>query len=65
MTNSDIRELTNEELTLAVEKQRREILDMRIKNRMGQLEKPSGISLARKDLARLLTEQTVRAGQAQ
>lgn len=61
MKPAEIREMTGEELNLAVRKHRQEILDLRLQGQTGQLENTARVRQAKKDLARLLTEQTARA----
>ncbi|MDD3153325.1 MAG: 50S ribosomal protein L29 [Victivallaceae bacterium] len=61
MTNKDIRELTDAELSGKVEALRREKLNLKIQSRTGQLEKTAQVRNVRRDIARLLTEQAVRA----
>ena len=61
MKSAEIREMTGEELTLAVRKHRQEILDLRLQGQTGQLENTARVRQAKKDLARLLTEETARA----
>ena len=56
-----IREMTAEELVRAVEEHRREALNLRLQAQTGQLENTARVRLARRDLARLLTEQAARA----
>lgn len=60
MKPSEIREFTDEELDVAVNRHRREIMDLRIQSQTGQLEDTARIRLARRELARLLTEKTNR-----
>lgn len=61
MKPAEICEMTGEELNLAVRKHRQEILDLRLQGQTGQLENTARVRQAKKDLARLLTEQTARA----
>ncbi len=60
MKAKDIREKTNEELDLDIEKCRREIFDLRLKFQTNQLEDTSRIRNLRKDVARIETEKTAR-----
>lgn len=64
MKPAEIRELTDEELELSVRDHRREILDLRLQAQTGQTENTTRIRVARKDLARLLTEANARAARA-
>ncbi len=64
MKPADIREMTDEELAMSERTHRREILDLRLQAQTGQTDNTARIRLAKKDLARLLTERnrrTVRA----
>lgn len=63
MKSADIRELTEEELSRAIEDNRREVLNLRLQAQTGQLENTARVRLVRRDIARLLTEQSARAGQ--
>ncbi|NMA20074.1 MAG: 50S ribosomal protein L29 [Lentisphaerae bacterium] len=60
MKPAEIREKTNEELDLEIEKCRKEIFDLRLKFQTNQLEDTSRIRLLRKDIARMETEKTAR-----
>ena len=60
MKASDIRELTPLELTKQLNDSRRELLNCRIKQKTGQLENTARIRQVRREIARLLTELTVR-----
>lgn len=60
MKATEIREKTNEEIVLEIEKCRREIFDLRLKFQTNQLEDTSRIRLLRKDVARFETEKTAR-----
>lgn len=56
----DIAKLTDEELTAKVAEMRREKLNLKIQSRTGQLEKTARVKELRRDIARCLTEETVR-----
>lgn len=60
MKASAIQELTDIELVQAVETGRREILNLRLQAQTGQLENTARITQVRRDVARMLTEQTAR-----
>jgi len=60
MTNSEIREYTAVELERALEETRREVFNLRMQLQTGQLENTARIRQARRDVARLMTEQTGR-----
>ena len=55
MKVSEIRKLNNEEIQTKVIETKKELLNLRIKNATGSLEKPSKINELRKDVARMLT----------
>ena len=61
MKAAQIRELTNEELTKALEDCKREAFNLRMQQQTGQLENTGRIRELRRDVARLETEKTVRA----
>jgi len=52
---SEIRKLKNEEIETKVKETKKELLNLRIKNATGSLEKPSKIREMKKDVARMLT----------
>ena len=53
--NSEIRELTNEEITKKIEECKEELFNLRFSQATGNLEKPSRISELRKEIARMKT----------
>ena len=55
MKATDLRNMTKNELKSKQVSLKEELMDLRFKARMGKLEKPSRISQARKDIARILT----------
>lgn len=55
MKINELRKLSTEELTAKVAETKRELLDLRIKNATGALEKPSKIRELKKDVARMKT----------
>lgn len=55
MKVSEIRKLKNEEIETKVKETKKELLNLRIKNATGSLEKPSKIREMKKDVARMLT----------
>jgi large subunit ribosomal protein L29 len=61
MKSAEIREMTEVELTRAIDENRRESLNLRLQAQTGQLENTARMRLLRRDLARFLTEQTARA----
>lgn len=60
MKAAAIRELTDEELDKQLEDSRREMLNLRIQQKTGQLENPARITQVRKVIARCLTETRTR-----
>ena len=55
MKNSEIRKLTNEEITKKIDECKEELFNLRMKQATGSLEKPSRIKELRKLVARLKT----------
>ena len=55
MKVSELRKLKSEELEAKVMESKKELLNLRIKNATGSLDKPSKIKELRKDVARMLT----------
>ncbi len=55
MKVSEIRNLSTEEIESKVKETKKELLNLRVKNATGSLEKPSKIKELRKDVARMLT----------
>lgn len=55
MKVSEIRKLKNEEIETKVRETKKELLNLRIKNATGSLDKPSKIKEMKKDVARMLT----------
>jgi large subunit ribosomal protein L29 len=64
MKAAEIRELTDEELTRAIEENRREALNLRLQAQTGQLENTARVRQVRRELARLETEHAARRKQA-
>lgn len=60
MKAADIRELTPDELNKHLDDAQRELLNLRIQNRTGQLENTDRLRLVRRQIARLKTETTAR-----
>ena len=65
MKSKEIRELTDAELVSRIGELRREKLTLKIQLRTGQLEKTARCRTVRRDIARLLQEQGVRAAKAE
>ena len=55
MKINELRKLTNEDLNKKIIESKKELLDLRIKQSTGSLEKPSKIHELRKDVARMKT----------
>lgn len=55
MKINELRKLTNEDLNNKITESKKELLDLRIKQSTGSLEKPSKIHELRKDVARMKT----------
>jgi len=64
MNAKQIREMTAEELTRAVNENRRELFNLRLQQQTGQLESTARIRQVRRDVARLLSESTARHNRA-
>ncbi|MDD4817384.1 MAG: 50S ribosomal protein L29 [Victivallaceae bacterium] len=64
MKYDKIHAMTDAELTAALAELRKELLTLKIQSRTGQLEKPARVRTARRDIARVHTEQTARAVKA-
>lgn len=55
MKISEIRKLKDEEIQAKVVESKKELLNLRIKNATGSLDKPSKLKELKKDVARMLT----------
>ena len=55
MKINELRKLTNEDLNKKITESKKELLDLRIKQSTGSLERPSKIHELRKDVARMKT----------
>ncbi len=60
MNNSELRDLSVDELIAKSRELKQESFGLRIQQRSGQLENPSRLTKIRKDLARIETELTVK-----
>jgi large subunit ribosomal protein L29 len=60
MKNSEIRDLSINELNAKSKELKQEAFSLRLQQRSGQLENPSRLTMIRKDLARIQTELTVK-----
>ena len=64
MNYDKVKSMTDAELASTLEDLRREKLTLKIQSRTGQLEKSARVREVRRDIARILTEQTDRAAKA-
>ena len=55
MTAQEIRKLSNEEVLEKIKSSKSELLDLRMQNARGALEKPVKINTLKKDIARMMT----------
>ena len=55
MKVSEIRKLKSEEIEAKIKESKKELLNLRIKNATGSLDKPSKLKEMKKDVARMLT----------
>ena len=55
MTAQEIRKLSNEEILEKIKSSKSELLDLRMQNARGALEKPVKINTLKKDIARIKT----------
>ncbi len=55
MTAQEIRKLTDEEIMEKIKSSKSELLDLRMQNARGALEKPVKINTLKKDIARMMT----------
>lgn len=60
MKATEIREFTQDELARALEENQRELFNLRLQAKTGQLENTARIKQVRKDIARIKTEHTAR-----
>jgi len=60
MKNSELRDLSVDELIAKRGELKQEAFSLRLQQRSGQLENPSRLTFIRKDLARIETELTVK-----
>jgi len=65
MKMKEIKELTAEELSTKVDELRKEHFTLRQQAKTGTLEKSANLKKIRKDIAKCLTEKTIRATAAQ
>ena len=60
MKANELRDLTNEELDEKFQETRKELFNLRFQHATGQLDNPRKLSLARREIARILTVQYER-----
>lgn len=61
MKAEQLRELSDDELSLRLRDTRRELFNLRFQHATGQLDDPHKLKLTRREIARLLTVQAERA----
>jgi large subunit ribosomal protein L29 len=64
MKKNDIKEMTDAEVAHHLTELQREKLNLKIQSRTGQLEKMARVKQVRRDIARVITEQTARLAKA-
>lgn len=64
MTATEIRKLSNEEILEKIKAGKSELLNMRMQNARGSLEKPAKMSMLKKDIARMMTILKEREAEA-
>ena len=62
MKASEMRQLTDEELTARIRDLRDGLFNLRVKHSTGQLEDSGSVRVARRDLARAMTIESERKG---
>ncbi|MBO4646890.1 MAG: 50S ribosomal protein L29 [Lentisphaeria bacterium] len=62
MKAKEIREMTDADIASKLQELLREKLNLKIQSKTGQLEKSAQVRKVRRDIARLYTEQSARAG---
>ncbi len=55
MNSQEIRKMSNEEIIEKIKSSKSELLDLRMQNARGALEKPVKINTLKKDIARMMT----------
>jgi large subunit ribosomal protein L29 len=65
MKMKEFKELSDEDLSRKIEDIRKEKFNLRAQSKRGQLESSAKVKQTRRDLARALTEQKLRAAKAQ
>ncbi len=55
MKSSDIRQMTNEELTVKLAEVKQELLNLRFAHATGSLKNPKQITMLKKDVAKIMT----------
>ncbi len=62
MKARQLRELSDEELAARIRDTRKELFNLRFQHATGQLDNPHRLTIARREIARLLTLRTEREG---
>jgi len=65
MKMKEFKEMSDEDLSRKIEDIRKEKFNLRAQSKRGQLESSAKVKQTRRDLARALTEQKLRAAKAQ
>jgi len=65
MKMKEFKEMSDEDLSRKIEDIRKEKFNLRVQSKRGQLESSAKVKQTRRDLARALTEQKLRAAKAQ
>ena len=60
MKYTEIKELTEQELTKQLQDSRQELLNLRIQQANGSIENPARVKVIRRDIARIMTETKAR-----
>lgn len=63
MKSKQLRELSDEELSLRLRDTRKELFNLRFQHATGQLDNPHKLALTRREIARLLTVRHEREGE--
>jgi large subunit ribosomal protein L29 len=65
MNGKEVRKLTDEEISVEIDRLQRRVFDLRTQAVTEKIEDPSQFKKVRRDIARLQTEQTARRAKAQ
>ena len=61
MKAAEVKKLTEDELKKELQDRKQELFNLRLQSRTGQLDSPARVGAVKKIIARILTENTVRA----